>query len=618
MSCTDPSVLHPLSRLATASALALFSSLTQAVAAETINGDTVVVTATRTAQTADASLASVQVISRDDIDRAQANDVAELLRFFAGVDIARNGGPGQQTSVFIRGANSDHTLLLIDGVKANNATTGGAAWQNIDPALIDHIEIVRGPRSSLYGSEAIGGVVQIFTRKPSKAVSAGGGFGFGSNNTVRGQARMAGTRGKLRGSVALSFQNTDGFQTLLSQTGDRGYNNKTLNADIGVDLGAVDIAFSTWATRGRTEYYLGFAPFISPADQDFRNQVSAVTLSATPLDNVNSRLKLSFAEDRISQNQSSDIADTERWAADWQNDIQIGEMQLLTVGAYVANENVDSVSFGTVVNKDRNITAFFGQDQVTLGKVSLLLASRYTDDEIFGSETTWNTTLGYQLVDSTRIYASAGTGYKAPTLLDLFGFGGNAGLNPEKSTNYEVGIKHHISAGNRVSLTAFWNDIDDLINFVDPDGFGGPIPGQNVNIDKARIRGVEVEYHYAFGHWSGYVSGTYQNPEDRASHDQLSRRAKKSLTATLDYRTGPYQLGGRFLASGERDDTPFNNTVLGGYGVLDLNASKKINPNLTVRGRLENVFDKDYQTAGGFKTQGRAVFLNLDFSGKGI
>ncbi len=618
MSCADQSVPTSLSHIAPALTLALLFPGSQAFATETVNGDTVVVTATRTAQTADASMASVQVITRDDIERAQANDVAELLRFFAGVDIGRNGGPGQATSVFIRGAESNHTLLLIDGVKANDATVGGAAWQNIDPSLIDHIEIVRGPRSSLYGSEAIGGVVQIFTRKPSKGVSEGGSFGLGSNNTVRGDARLSGSQGKVRGSVALSFQNTDGFQTLISQTGDRGYNNKTVNVDVGVDLGAVDVAFSTWATQGKTEYYAGFPPFISPADQDFRNQVSALTLSATPVDNWNSRLKLSFAEDRISQNQSSDVADTERWAADWQNDIQLGEAQLLTVGAYAANENVDSVSFGTVVNKDKNITAFFGQDQVTLGQVSLLLASRYTDDEIFGTETTWNTTLGYRFTDSTSVYASAGTGYKAPSFFDLFGFGGNAGLNPEKSTNYEVGIKHRISAGNQVSVTAFQNEIDDLINFVDPDGFAGPIPGQNINIDKARIRGVEVEYHYALGRWSGYVSGTYQNPEDRATNDQLARRAKKSLTATLDYRTGPYQFGGRFLATGEREDSAFNTTVLGGYGVLDLNASKKINPNLTVRGRLENAFDKDYQTAGGFKTQGRAVFLNLDFSGKGI
>ena len=615
MSCADQSVLTPLSRVASTLALLTFFPLSQALAAETVNGDTVVVTATRTAQTADESLASVQVITRDEIERAQANDVADLLRFLAGVDIGRSGGPGQQTSVFIRGAESNHTLLLIDGVKVNDATVGGAAWQNIDPTQIDHIEVVRGPRSSLYGSEAIGGVIQIFTRKPEKGVSQGGSFGIGTNNTVRGDAYVGGTQGKVRARAGLSFQNTDGYQTLIRATGDRGYNNVTLNFDFGVDLGVVDVAFSTWASKGKTEYY-DF--FVTPIDQDYSNRVTAVTLSANPADTWSSTLKLSYTADRIEQNQSSDLAATTRWAADWQNNIQLGEMQLLTVGAYLANENVDSASFGTVVKEDKNIKAVFGQDQITLGNTSLLLAARYTDDEIFGNETTWNATLGYHFTDRTNAYVSAGTGFKAPSFFDLFGFGGNAGLDPETSTNYEIGIKHQLNAGQQMSLTAFQNEIDDLINYVDPDGFLGPIPGQNVNIDKARIRGVEVEYRYAFGNWSGNVSGTYQDPEDRTTGEQLARRAKKSFAATLNYRTGPWQFGGNLLSTGKREDSAFNTTVLGGYSVFDLNVSKAVNKHLSVRGRLENAFDKDYQTAGGFKTQGRAVYLNLVFSSEGV
>ncbi|TCK19167.1 vitamin B12 transporter [Thiogranum longum] len=615
MSGIEQSVSTPLSCAASALMLfALFPS-SQPVAAETVNGDTVVVTATRTAQTANEALASVQVIHRAEIERAQANDVAELLRFLAGVDIGRSGGPGQQTSVFIRGAESNHTLLLIDGVKVNDATVGSAAWQNIDPAMIERIEVVRGPRSSLYGSEAIGGVIQIFTRKPTAGVSQSGSFGVGTNNTVRGDARVAGTGDKFRASAGLSFQGTDGYQTLISATGDRGYSNMSLDFDFGADLGAVDMAFSTWASKGKTEYYDFFA---APLDQDYSNRVTAVTLSANPADIWSSTLRLSYTADRLEQNQSSDLSATARWAADWQNDVQIGEAQLLTVGAYLANENVDSASFGTVVKEDKNIRAVFGQDQIVLGNTSLLLAARYTDDEIFGNETTWNTTLGYRFTDSTSVYASVGTGFKAPSFFDLFGFGGNAGLDPEKSTNYEMGVKHHIDTGQQISVTAFQNEIDDLISFVDPDGFLGPVPGQNVNVDEARIRGVEVEYRYAMGDWSGHVSATYQDPEDRNTGEQLARRAKKSFSATLDYRLGPWQIGGQFLTTGEREDSAFSNTVLGGYSVLDLNVSKLINRNLTVRGRLENAFDKDYQTAGGFKTQGRAVYLNVVFSSEGI
>ncbi len=605
MSCIDQTASFPLSRTASALMLAILFPVSQAQAGGAVTDDTVVVTATRTAQTADESLASVQVIRRDEIERAQANDVAELLRFFAGVDIARTGGPGQQTSLFLRGSESNHTLLLIDGVKVNNATDGAAAWQNIDPHLIERIEIVRGPRSSLYGSEAIGGVIQIFTRKPTAGVSQGGSFGIGTNNTVRGDAHVAGSKGRFRSSFGLSFQGTDGFQTLTSQTGDRGYNNKTFTAEVGADLGAVDVAFNVWAAQGKTEYY-DF--FLTPIDQDYSNRISALTLSAKPAANWNSSLKLSLVEDRIDQNQSSDVAETERWAADWQNNIELGETQLLTLGAYASNENVNSVSFGTPLNEDRNVAAVFAQDQITIGDLSAVFAARYTDDEYFDDETTWNATLGYRFNDRASIYASAGTGYKAPTLFDLFGFAGNPDLDPEKSENYEVGVKFQISAGNHLGITAFRNDIDDLVTY---DFVNNVLE----NIDRTRTTGVELDYRYAFGDWSGYVSGTWQDPEDRTTGDQLLRRARKTATATVNYRLGAYQLGARVLASSKRDDF---GGELDSYVVWDLNASKTINRNLTVRGRLENAFDKDYETVRGYKTQGRAVYLNLVFSGEGV
>ncbi len=605
MSRIDQTVSFPLSRIASALMLTALFPLSPAFAARTVTDDTVVVTATRTAQTADESLAAVQVIRREDIERAQANDVAELLRFFAGVDIARSGGPGQQTSLFLRGSESNHTLLLIDGVKVNNATDGAAAWQNIDPHLIERIEIVRGPRSSLYGSEAIGGVIQIFTRKPTATVSQGGGFGIGTNNTVRGDARVAGTRGIFRSSFGLSFQGTDGFQTLSSQTGDRGYNNKTFTAEVGADLGAVDVAFSLWSAQGKTEYYDFFA---TPIDQDYNNRISAITLSANPMANWSSTLKLSLTEDRIDQNQSSDVAETERWAADWQNTVQLGETQLLTAGAYASNENVNSVSFGTPLNEDRNVAAVFAQDQVTIGNVSAVVAARYTDDEYFDDETTWNATLGYRFNDRAGIYASAGTGYKAPTLFDLFGFAGNPDLDPEKSENYEIGLKYRVSAGNHLALTAFRNDIDDLVTY---DFVNNVLK----NIDRTRTRGVELDYRYAFGDWSGYVSGTLQDPEDRTTGDQLLRRAKRTAAATVNYKLGSYQLGARVLASSKRDDF---GGEMDSYVVWDLNASKTVNRNLSLRGRLENAFDKDYETVRGYKTQGRAVYLNVVFSGEGV
>jgi vitamin B12 transporter len=596
-----------------------------AVAVSPVSSDTatttddVVVTATRTTHTADSALASVQVINRQQIENAQANDVAELLRFNAGVEIARNGGPGQAASVFIRGAESNHTLLLIDGVKVNTGTEGGAAWQNINPAMIERIEIVRGPRSSLYGSEAIGGVVQIFTRKPGQALSQQVALGVGSNNSFKSDARISAVQSGTRFGAGLSFYGTDGYQTRTTESLDRGHNNYSLDLNLGRDLGFADLDFSSWWSRGKTEYFAdtNFDFILDPVDQDFQNGVSALTIDAAPAENWGSTLKLSYNLDEIKQNQSDDLARTKRWAGDWQNDVQIGEVHLLTVGAYLAKEETDAISFGAGFHdKDKNVKAAFAQDQIALGAHNVLVAARYTDDGQFGDKTTWNLGYGYSLTHQTSFYASVATGFKAPTFLDLFGFGGNPDLDPETSKSYEVGLTHQVKPGNTLEVSVFQNDIDDLINFFEPDGsFANGVQGQQENIDESRTRGVELRYGYSLAAWSGNISAVYQDPEDRDTKDQLPRRAKKSLTASANYKVGKYRLGGQFLASGERPDFAGSPRVLEGYGVLDLNADIRVSRNLVVQGRLENVFDKDYETAGTFKAQGRAYFVNLRLSG---
>ncbi len=605
------SSVHVL-KVAPAGVCLLLSSMV-APAAEMLSTEPVVVTATRTAQTADETLASVQVITREQIERSQAGDVAGLLRFLAGVDVARNGGPGQATSVFMRGAESNHTLLLIDGVKVNTGTDGGAPWQNINPAMIERIEIVRGPRSALYGSEAIGGVIQIFTRRAQADVSESGAIGLGSDNTFRAEGNIGGRKGRFRGGMGLSYYGTDGFQSRTAATRDRGFNNTSLNLYAGADLGVLDVELSSWLTKGKSEY---FDFFLTPVDQDFDNSVTALTLRAAPAEDWNTSLKISRSRDNIKQNQSSDVTRTERWAADWQNDIRLGEYQMLTAGAYVATEETDSIVFGSgFEGKDKTVKAVFAQDQIDAGDHSLLLAARYTDDGFFGEKTTWNLAYGYRLTEVVNLFASVGTGFKAPSSLDLFGYGGNSDLRAETSKNYEFGVHHQFGPGHTLAVTAFQNSIDDLIAYRDPDGFLGPIPGQNVNIDRARIRGVELQYRFLFGPLSGNVSATRQNPEDRDSGDQLPRRAKKSLAAVVNYRTGRFVFGGKFLATGERPDTAFTTNELGGYGVLDLNASVQLTPKLRLQGTVENLFDKDYETAGGFKTQGRALFVNLRLGG---
>lgn len=590
---------------------ALLTAFHTLASAEEIIAEPVIVTATRTAQTADETLASVQVITRDRIEQAQARDVAELLRFQAGLDIARNGGPGQTTSLFMRGTDSNQTLVLVDGVKMNPGTIGGAAWQNINPAIVDRIEIVRGPRSTLYGSDAIGGVVQIFTRRSKAPLSRSGTIGLGSDNSFSANSNIMGSKGRYRGGLDIALEATDGFPPRTDSNAPGKFSNYSFNLHAGADLEQVDIDFTSWWSQGNADY----ADFSgSPLDQDFQNGVTALTFDTALLDSLTSSLKLSYVIDNITQTQSDDIARTKRWVADWQSNYQLGEHQLFTGGLYLAKEKDYSISFGDVFDENRNVKAAFLQNDIQYHKQKLLLSARYTDDEFSKDKTTWNVAYGYRVLPKTRVFASAATAFRSPDSTDLFGFGGNRDLRPEESRNIEAGLKHQFNRAHGIQITAFHNKIDDLIIFTDPDGFLGPIPGQNENIDKAKIRGIEAQYRFNQGPWSGFVEGILQDPENRDTGDQLPRRAKKTLTASLNYTIGTWTVSGNVITTGERPNSDFDDIDLDSYTLVDMSVGKQITRSLSAHLRIENLLDENYTLSEGFDTQDRAYFVTLRFN----
>lgn len=565
--------------------------------------DPVIVTATRTAQLADQVLAPVIVITREQIERSQPTDVADLLRFHAGLDLGRNGGPGQTTSLFLRGTNSDHTLVMIDGVRINPGTIGSAAFQNLDPSIIERIEIVKGPRSSLYGSDAIGGVINIITRRASSGTQAELSAGGGSFDTrkVTAGARHAGSSA-LRYGIDGSWHSSDGFPPRTDSDIDRGHDNTSVSAHAGRRFGALDVELSHFDARGNTEY-LGF--FLDPLDQDFRNATTALTLEAQPTAIWVSRLQLSQARDEIDQNQSTDFAHTDRRMLDWQNDLQYGASRLVTAGIWWMREEVSAVSFGDGFDEDTDTRAVYLQDSTEIGAHSLLIAGRYTDHDAFGGHTTWDAGYGYRLTDATRLIASAGTAFRAPDSSDRFGFGGNPDLDPEESRNLEIGVRHRLSPAQRLSMSLFQNDIENLIEF---DFIN---TNQMVNIGKARIRGVEAGYEVVSRYWRAAIEAIVQDPESGTTGDPLPRRAKRSVTASLGYDDGRYQLGADLLATSSRKDSDFSDVRLAGYGLVNLNAAWLLTPDWTLRARVENLFDMDYTLADGFNTADRSCFIQL-------
>lgn len=565
----------------------------------------IVITATRTAKTADESMASVTVITREEIEQSQAVDVAELLKFHAGLDVARNGGPGQTTSLFIRGTESNHTLVLVDGVKMNPGTIGGAAFQNVDPELIERIEIVKGPRSSLYGSEAIGGVVQIFTRKQKTGTHVNATASTGSYQTNKASAGLSAGSDDWKAGLHMSGFITEGFPAHEALTENTGTNNTSINAFVATNIGSIDAELRAWHSEGNTEYY-NFAP--TPVDQDFLNDTASLTLKGSFSDLAASTLRIGQARDFIDQNQSVDFAHTRRLTADWQNDIQSGTNGLLTAGIYLSKEFTDAESFGTTFNEEVDDNAIYAQYQANSGQHGYLVGGRYTRNSAFGSHPTGNLSYSYKLSEKMGLFTALGAAYRAPDSTDRFGFGGNPALKPETSQSLELGTNYQLSKRSSIKAAAFYNRIENLIVY-------DTGTSQNQNIDLATIPGIEFDYKTGVQQFDFHITGILQNPENAATGNQLARRAKQSLTFTTIYKRPGYQFGIDLLATGDRPDSDFSTVINPAYTLVNANGQYQLGKQWVLQGRIENLFNTDYVLADGYNTPGRSIYIGLRFRG---
>ena len=568
----------------------------------------VIVTATRTAQIADESVAPVIVIDQQTLQENPGADIADVLRMYTGIEISRNGGPGQTTSMFIRGADSNQTLVMIDGVKINPGTIGGAAMQNIDLSMIDHIEVVKGPRSTLYGSEAIGGVINIITKRRATDGSnysvAQSGGSYGTYETRMSAYNKSGDHGA---GLEASYARSDGFPTLASSSIDSGYNNLNLHVYGSKRIGDTSYDVSHWQSSGNTQY-LDFTA--APLDQDFENATSSIT-AKTPLSATwASTLKLSNITDRIDQNQSNDFEHTSRYAIDWQNDVQWNVQNLVTAGLYRSQETTSASIYGTGYDVNHYVNAVFLQNIRTTGVTTLITGLRYTDDQTFGDYTTWNLEYGVNLSQALRVTLASNSGFRAPNSTDLYGYGGNPNLQPETSQNSEIGLRYAFSKAQRITLNVFHNKISDLIQY-------NTTTSMMENIGQATISGSELVYDVAIEHWSLRASAEVQNPHNDSNDSQLLRRTEHAYSAMLKYHGGNYDLGIKAYYSGNRPDIDFNTgapVTLAPYTLVNLSGNYRFSHALSMNLRIENLANTYYQLADGYNTPGRSAYAELRYA----
>ena len=625
--------MHLSPRLGGALALLAFISA-PALADETAQPNTaqlgtVTNTATRTPLIADQEVAPVIVIGPEQLQLAQGQDLAAVLHDYAGLDTAANGGAGQPASLFLRGTNSNHTLVMIDGVKINPDNGFGSALQNIRLADVERIEIVKGPRASLYGSDAIGGVINIITKKASEGLGYGAHLGAGRYGTYDAGGQFSYGDGPNSFGVSADDYHTRGFPAQAGWPLDSGNRDRSVTAFGRTRLGPVDLSLDHWQSKGYTQFVgtdASFAPV--PADEDFQDATSSLGLTAHPLEGWRTNLALSHMLDETDQRQldpfafpgpQADFVHTQRNAADWQNDLSVSDAQLLTLGLYTEAEATGYYSFGAGQAEQHRVNALYAEDDLDFGSQRLVLAGRDTHDQSFGDHFTYNVDYGYDLSNSTKLTAGIGTAFRAPSADELYdAFSGNTGLKPETSQNLELGLRQKFSPGQSLSVSVFRNKLDDLIVF-DPTPTPGHTFGQNQNVGSARVEGIEAEYQLTAGDWSWRTDAILQNPENLDSHTYLLRRARQTLTTNLDWHEDGTTAGLNLLLTGPRTDLDISTgapVTDGGYALLGVSLRRELGAGFAALIRVDNLLDARYQTASGYNTAGRSLFLQLEYHSK--
>ncbi|MTW21591.1 TonB-dependent vitamin B12 receptor [Allochromatium palmeri] len=593
----------------------------------------VVVTATRTAEPQDTTLASVTVIDRSEIERRQARSVPDLLRGLPGVSITRSGGPGHQSSIFLRGTSADHVLMLVDGVKIGSATTGTASLEDLPIEEIERIEVVRGPRSSLYGSEAIGGVIQVFTRRgggdwsPRLTLSGGtlhttqvaAGISGGGE---RGWVNLGASLDRTHGINACSGRSTPFASCGVEQDDRDPYRNLGLSLRAGYRLNAqAELEVNLLRTEGQLDFDgSAFAGNVSRSEQQVLGAKAIIeplapwtlTLAAgQSLDNYRS-----FFEDpdTDADERFVDQFETTRDSLSLQNDWRLAEAHLATLGL---DYRVDHVSGSVDYSRDsRDNLGVFGEYQASLGAVDLKLSLRQDEDGELGGHGTGNAALGYLFDTGLRILLAYGTAFKAPSFNDLYYPNyGNPNLDPERSRSWELGIAGELPIGpgidGRWDLSLYETDIDDLISY-------DAALSAAANVQRARIRGLEATTRANYLDWSLQTSLTLLDPENCSpgpnQGNLLPRRPEQSLEIDLERRFDRWSAGATLFVSGRRYDDLANKNRLDGYALLDLRAEYRINPALRLQARLENVLDEEYETAYLYNQLGRSVYLTLRYA----
>jgi len=594
--------------------------------AQDTSSDTLVVTANRFEQPSSTVLAPTTVVTRQDIDRWQSTSINDVLRRLPGVNLSQNGGSGQLSSIFIRGTNASHVLVLIDGVRINLAGVSGSADLSQFPiALVQRVEYIRGPRSAVYGSDAIGGVVNIITTRnePGTEVSAGWGSNGYQNYNISTQQQLGNnTWITLLGDYAYTY----GFDVVAygstgmqAQPDNDGFLSKTL-------YGALEHNFTdAWSgfVRGygydnRTNYDVFYSPDSPLIDTRKLYNQSWDTGLRYNGELIKSQLIASYSHSRDYNydphygryDSSATLDEMKQYTVQWANNIIVGHGN---IGAGIDWQKQSTTPGTAYINNgyDRYNTGIYLTGLQQVSDFTFEVAARSDDNSQFGRHGTWQTSAGWEFIEGYRFIASYGTSYKAPNLGQLYGFYGNPNLAPEKSKQWE-GAFEGLTAGVNWRISGYRNDITDLIAYDD-------YIQKAYNEGKVHIKGIEATANFDTGPLTHSVSYGYVDTRNAITDKPLLRRPKHQVKYQLDGQLYDFDWGITYQYLGARYDQnyssyPYQSVKMGGVSLWDITVAYPITSHLTVRGKIVNLFDKDYETAFGYQMAGREYLLSVCYN----
>ena len=601
-----------------AAALALLACQSAAYA-DTTSADTeldnIVVTATRVSQNPLKSLNDVSVITRSDIDNSNAQSLPELLQQTIGIETMSNGGSGTASKLFLRGTNSRQVVVLIDGVRTVSATLGESSYNHIPLSQIDRVEVVRGSASSVYGADAIGGVVQIFTRKPKDGAAHGSiGAKVGTDGQRGMDANVGGRVGDLSYQLSAGTERTDGGFSATNKDNlwgynpdEDGYKNKNVSGRLAYEWAeGHEISANALRVRGDAEIDSSGAD-----NENYITDLSQFSIASRDkiTNDIQSNLNLSISRDKgnnQTNGKSSFYANSKDTRAQWIVNGDHENIQWQAGTEWLKQEVESSTDYA---RKSRINRAFFGAVNGNFNRFLVESSLRQDRDSQYGHHTTGRLALGYEITEQLVGRISYGTAFRVPNFNDLYypadqwGGGGNPNLSPEKSRAWEAGLKYH-TQDLSIDWTVFHTKLTDMIN-------GWPAQ----NIDKATIVGTSIGASKQWQQVKLYGNVTYQDPRDESNEKLLVQRARVLGNIGVDYQPHEHwRLNTNLHVRGRSFNDTKNLDNLGGYAILGAGVEYKPSEQWSVKLSGNNLLDKQYTTVRGYNTQGRSVLLSGRYS----